>query len=234
MCHFLAELSVIIFFFTATSSLINSSKLNPNSSLIAVRLAISGIPLLVSHFVIACLDTFSLSASCSCEKPACFLHSLIFSPKFIFESSLLFGKLIITIFEFLTRNRHLQCLLQYVADIVYNYFTKKQMRFLLCHYDFSFGIQKRCNSRSISRFPTKIVNPSLLIYKDLANSFILKLTSVSKCNFKSFFFLCHVYFSFFQALNSKFVYFYYTIMIVSFATRIYIIQCSSIGFFIFA
>ena len=67
------------------------------------------IPLLVSHFVIARLDTFSLSASCSCEKPACFLHSLIFSPKFIFEFSLLFGKLIITIFEFLTRNRHLQC-----------------------------------------------------------------------------------------------------------------------------
>ena len=42
------------------------------------------------------------------------------------------------------------------------------------------------------------------IYKDLANSFILKLTSVSKCNFKSFFFLCHVYFSFFQALNLNF------------------------------
>lgn len=131
MCHFLAELSVIIFFFTATSSLINSSKLNPNSSLIAIRLTISGIPLLVSHFVIACLDTFILSASYSCEKPACFLHSLIFSPKFIFESSLLFGKLIIMIFEFLTRNRHLQCLLQYVADIVYNYFTNEQMRFLL-------------------------------------------------------------------------------------------------------
>ena len=167
MCHFLAELSVIIFFFTATSSLINSSKLNPNSSLIAIRLAISGIPLLVSHFVIACLDTFSLSASCSCEKPACFLHSLIFSPKFIFESSLLFGKLIITIFEFLTRNRHLQCLLQYVADIVYVYFTNEQMRFLLCNYNFSFRVQERCNTNSISGLPTKVINSHLLIYKNL-------------------------------------------------------------------
>lgn len=147
MCHFLAELSVIILLFTATSSLISSSKLNPNSSLIAIRLAISGIPLLVSHFVIACLDTFSLSASCSCERPAYFLHSLILSPKFIFKSSLLFDRLIIMIFKFLTRNRHLQCLLQYVADIVYDYFTNEQMRSLLS----TLGCQSMPSSSASSR-----------------------------------------------------------------------------------
>ena len=73
---------------------------------------------------------------------------------------------------------------------------------LLCDYDFSFRIQKRCNTGSKSGVPTKVINPSLLIYKDLTNSFIFKPTSLSECNFKSFFFLCHVYFSFFQALTS--------------------------------
>ena len=69
-------------------------------------------------------------------------------------------------------------------------------------YDFSFRIQKRCTTGSKSGVPTKVINPSLLIYKDLTNSFIFKPTSLSECNFKSFFFLCHVYFSFFQALTS--------------------------------
>ena len=63
------------FFFTATSPLISSSKLNPNSSLIAIRLATSGIPLSISHLVIACPETFNFSASCSCERPACFPYS---------------------------------------------------------------------------------------------------------------------------------------------------------------
>jgi hypothetical protein len=75
---------------------------------------------------------------------------------------------------------------------------------LLCDYDFSFRIQKRCNTGSKSGVPTKVINPILLIYKDLTNSFIFKPTFLSECNFKSFFFLCHVYFSFFQALNPDF------------------------------
>ena len=58
---------------------------------------------------------------------------------------------------------------------------------LLCDYDFSFRIQKRCNTDSISGLPTKVINSRLFIYKNLANSFILKPTSISKYNFKSFF-----------------------------------------------
>ena len=83
---------------------------------------------------------------------------------------------------------------------------------LLCDYDFSFRIQKRCNTGSKSGVPTKVINPSLLIYKDLTNSFIFKPTSVSECNFKSFFFLCHVYFSFFQALNTDFYFCFHSIV----------------------
>ena len=77
----------------------------------------------------------------------------------------------------------------------------RQTGILLCNYDFSFRIQKRCNTRPISRFPTKIMNSSLLIYKNLANSFIFRQPSLSKYNFKSFFFLCHVYSS---SLSVKF------------------------------
>ena len=80
--------------------------------------------------------------------------------------------------------------------VQYYVFSIFQTRILLCDYDFSFRIQKRCNTGSKSGVPTKVVNPSLLIYKNLTNSFIFKPTSVSKCNFKSFFFLCHVYSSF--------------------------------------
>ena len=65
MCHFFAELSAISFFFTAVFSLINSSKLNPNSSLSAIKLDISGIPLSVSHLATAEREIPNFSDNCS-------------------------------------------------------------------------------------------------------------------------------------------------------------------------
>lgn len=115
----------MIFLFTATFPLISSSKLNPNSSLIAIRLATSGIPLSVSHLVIACLDTFNFTASCSCERPACFLCSLIFSPKLIFESSLFeICRLIIAISQEFHKKQPITFMLLSVAIMIFYCFAK--------------------------------------------------------------------------------------------------------------
>lgn len=38
---------------------------------------------------------------------------------------------------------------------------------LLCNYNFSFRVQERCNTSSISGLPTKVINSRLLIYKNL-------------------------------------------------------------------
>lgn len=87
ICHFLAELSEIIFSFTFSFPFNNSSKLKFNSSLITIRLSISSMPLSFSHFVTACRDTFNFSANYSCESPSWFLYSFNLSPNLIFQPS---------------------------------------------------------------------------------------------------------------------------------------------------
>lgn len=50
--------------------------------------SMSGIPASVSHFVTACLDTPSFSASCSCDIPVCLRMDFNFSANVMFVTSL--------------------------------------------------------------------------------------------------------------------------------------------------
>ena len=65
-------------------------------------------------------------------------------------------------------------------------------------------MEKRCDLRM--KHEEKTNEAAAVFQPDVLSQSrgVLQLTSVSKCNFKSFFFLCHVYFSFFQALNLNF------------------------------
>ena len=69
-------------------SLENSASMETsNNAEIAMIFSTSGMPTSVSHFVTACRETPSFSASCSCDMPACLRMFFRFSANVIFVPS---------------------------------------------------------------------------------------------------------------------------------------------------